>query len=112
MLTIALHRSAVAVLFALAFTASSGSAAKADWAISSSCVGGWGAGACFVQKRSFPRDPHVRQVGGFDNEADAKASAERDRKWTAFCKPVAFIDRYGVERLSYAHPGCEHGRSQ
>lgn len=34
----------------------------------------------------------------------------RHAKWVAFCKPVGKIDAYGMNRLSYAHKGCEFGR--
>jgi hypothetical protein len=112
MLTITLRRIAAAGLFALAMIASSLPPAKADWSISGSCVGGWGMGNCVVHQRSFPRDPHVRHVRGFETEEEAEHSAKRDRKWVRFCKPVALTDRYGVARYSYAQPGCEFGRSE
>jgi hypothetical protein len=112
MLTIVLRRLAAAGLFALAVIASSFSTAKADWSISSSCVGTWGLGSCSAVKREFPRDTHMRHVRGFDTEQEAKESVLRDRKWMAFCKPVLSTDRYGVSRYSYAQPGCEFGRSE
>jgi hypothetical protein len=112
MLTIMLRRLAAAGLLALAVIASSFSTAKADWSISSSCVGYWGMGNCAAVKRHFVRDTHLRQVRGFDTEDEAKESVLRDRKWMSFCKPVVLTDRYGVSRYSYAQPGCEFGRSE
>ncbi len=112
MLTIVFRRSALAGLLALALVASSHSDANADWTITGSCVGGWATRNCVINKREFPRDPHVRQVGGFESEDEAKQSVARDRKWLAFCKPVIVADQYGVGRYLYAHPGCEFGRSE
>ncbi len=112
MLTIMLRRLAAAGLFALALVALSFSTAKADWSITSSCVGGWGMGSCSAVKRHSVRDTHLRHVPGFDTEQEAKESMAQDRKWVSFCKPVVFTDRYGVSRYSYARPGCEFGRSE
>ena len=33
-------------------------------------------------------------------------------KWESFCQPQKHLDQYGVTRLSYAHSGCEFGRSE
>jgi len=43
---------------------------------------------------------------------EVAAKAERVRVWEVFCKPVAAVDSLGVSRYTYAHPGCEHGRTQ
>ena len=112
MLTIMLRRLAGAGLFALAVVASSFSTAKADWSVSSSCVGGRGVGTCSAMVRENPRDTHLRPVPGFATDEEAKESVQRDRKWVSFCKPAIFVDRYGVSRYSYAQPGCEFGRSE
>ena len=40
------------------------------------------------------------------------AAEERIRKWEAFCQPRPVPDRYGVDRLQYAHIGCEYGRTE
>lgn len=37
---------------------------------------------------------------------------ERDAKWVAFCKPVPVRDSLGVSRYTYAHEGCEFGRTE
>jgi hypothetical protein len=112
MFTIVLRRLAAAGLFALAVIASSFSTAKADWSVTSSCVGTWGMGNCAAVKRGHVRDTHLRHIDGFDTAQEAKESVERDRKWARFCKPVVLTDRYGVSRYSYAQPGCEFGRSE
>ncbi len=120
MLTFVFRRSAAAGLLALALVASSHSTANADWTITGSCVGGWGMGNCVVNRRDFPRDPHVRPVRGFDSrlvseeaaDREQRESIARDRKWLSFCKPEIVTDRYGVGRYRYARPGCEYGRSE
>lgn len=35
---------------------------------------------------------------------------ERERVWEDRCEPGITIDRYGVSRYRYLHPGCEFGR--
>lgn len=121
MLTFLFRQSAAAGLFALVLVASSHSAAKADWTITSSCAGSlWGMRNCVINQRDFSRDTHIRPVRGYDSHADSQEAIERDRhesvardrKWLAFCKPVIFTDRYGVSRYNYAEPGCEFGRSE
>ena len=72
MLTTIVHRIAAAGLFALMLVASSHSTARADWTVTSSCVGTWGMGTCAVNKRHFPRDPHIRQVQTVDNEREVQ----------------------------------------
>lgn len=44
-------------------------------------------------------------------EREAARQAELE-KWTKFCQPVGKTDDMGMVRLSYAHPGCEFGRSE
>ena len=112
MLTFIVRRDAAAALFALALVASSHSAANADWAITGSCIGGWGMRNCVVNQYDTLRDPHVRPVRTLDDQPISKESIARDRKWLAFCKPVIVKDRYGVERYHYARTGCEFGRAE
>jgi len=50
--------------------------------------------------------PHIIQVPP-DLSMDAETRAS---KWESFCQPKAVADHYGVERLRYAHAGCEFGR--
>lgn len=35
-----------------------------------------------------------------------------DEHWLAYCQPKRQADDEGVIHLTYAHPGCEHGRSE
>lgn len=43
---------------------------------------------------------------------DDKARRASIEKWEGFCRPVRNYDNLGVVRLSYAHKGCEFGRSE
>src|SRR5262245_48622710 len=43
-------------------------------------------------------------------EQELAEMRERERIWTARCKPVIQQDGYGVPRYTYAAPGCEFGR--
>jgi len=45
-------------------------------------------------------------------EAEIEAKRVENAKWEAFCKPVRTPDSLGMIRLTYAHPGCEFGRSE
>jgi hypothetical protein len=54
--------------------------------------------------------PRVIEVPASGEPEDVVAA--RIRKWEAFCQPKPVTDRYGVDRLTYAHPGCEFGRSE
>jgi hypothetical protein len=47
----------------------------------------------------------IPRVQGENREAE-----NRERLWRAHCKPVLRTDRYGVDRYSYAAPGCEFGK--
>ncbi|MGJ4889716.1 hypothetical protein ACQR1Y_16060 [Bradyrhizobium sp. HKCCYLRH3099] len=53
---------------------------------------------------SFTPSPAARQE---EEARDAEAA-----KWEAYCKPVYRHDEYGIRRASYAHAGCEFGRSE
>ena len=47
--------------------------------------------------------------------ADLRTPEERaaaDHKWEEFCKPEKHTDNLGMTRMSYAHPGCDVGRSE
>lgn len=46
------------------------------------------------------------------SQVERDAMAVEDRKWETFCRPVRHVDEFNVTRLSYAHEGCEFGRSQ
>jgi hypothetical protein len=51
------------------------------------------------------RDPERERQEAQAREAEAV-------KWEAFCKPTFHLDEYGMHRASYAHSGCEFGRSE
>jgi hypothetical protein len=40
------------------------------------------------------------------------ASAERERKWLARCRPVTTEDQFGISRYRYAAKGCEFGKTE
>lgn len=42
---------------------------------------------------------------------DGPAARERIHRWEVYCQPTAHVDNFGVTRFSYAHPGCEFGKS-
>ena len=43
---------------------------------------------------------------------EAQAREVEAVKWESFCKPSFHADEYGMHRASYAHSGCEFGRSE
>jgi hypothetical protein len=43
---------------------------------------------------------------------ETAASAERERRWLARCRPTARQDQFGVSRYSYAAAGCEFGKTE
>ena len=43
---------------------------------------------------------------------DQRARRANTEKWEGFCKPQRTYDNLGVGRLTYAHRGCEFGRSE
>lgn len=45
-------------------------------------------------------------------EAEIEAKRADIAKWEAFCKPVRNVGDDGLVRLTYAHKGCEFGRSE
>jgi hypothetical protein len=49
---------------------------------------------------------------GRSSSADEAARQERIGRWEAFCRPVAHVDTLGVSRYSYAHEGCDVGRTE
>jgi hypothetical protein len=46
------------------------------------------------------------------SDADRVELEAQDRKWVAFCQPVKRVDDFGMTRLTYAHDGCDLGRSE
>jgi len=101
--------SIAAVVLALSLPAAS--AAAESWtesgASTSSCVGSYGMFSCAARW-------HVREDYGTARRErspqDTAEARERDRKWMERCKPVVRQDAYGIDRASYAAPGCEFGK--
>ena len=54
-------------------------------------------------------NPYVRLVPQPADDAAARRSLERERRWADRCRPSILPDRYGVPRYTYASPGCEFG---
>jgi hypothetical protein len=95
---------------ALPLVLGTASSSRADGVRMTTCTGGWGSLACVDIFRRGITDPHVRQVPPVYSEREVAEAEDRDRKWLARCRPVMHYDAYGVARLEYAAPGCEHGR--
>ena len=68
----------------------------------------WGYGNC-VFTSAYIADP-IRIPE--QERQDAIAQARQDEKWDTFCKPTFTADQYGVRRATYAHKGCDVGRSE
>ena len=74
-------------------------------------------GGCTLTRHSFnctshigpAGNPFVRVVPPPVDEAAAKRSQERERRWVDRCRPTVTPDGYGVTRYTYALPGCEFG---
>lgn len=98
---------------AVAAAALTPSRAFADGREITTCVGRYGAATCSTSWQYGPV-PHanIRYVDGPAGKQQEEAALERDRKWLAHCKPRVQQDQYGVDRLSYAAPGCEYGKSE
>lgn len=87
-------------------------AALADRIGSFSCVGGHGAVSCAGTIRDGINHPNIIKVAPPRTDAESAEADERDRRWTARCRPRIKQDEYGVPRYSYAARGCEFGKSE
>ena len=97
------------VLAASCLIALGSASAQADGWRHTSCLRGAGAATCTTQ---WHRDIGVSSQD-FPWRVDPRetaASAERERKWLARCRPVAKRDSLGVSRYHYAAAGCEFGQ--
>lgn len=65
------------------------------------------AGIICQRSPSWTTDPVVLSLPPM-----TQAQALRAEEWEAFCKPYTRVDRYGVSRYVYEHPGCEFGRTK
>src|ERR1043165_1317300 len=81
--------------------------ARADGIRNTTCLHTGGAMTCTsywrhgVSSQYLPWKVDVRETA---------ASAERERKWLARCRPVAQEDALGISRYRYAAAGCEFGK--
>jgi hypothetical protein len=92
------------ILWATAFAVALGSPAHADH------VHRWE----FTYRPWFPSGPiaEVLKVPGPTTDEDVAESAERDRRWTARCRPTVREDARGVPRYQYAAPDCDLGKTE
>lgn len=104
-------RLTVKKLIALAaFVLAASPAFASSWVETSSCKGSWRFGyhQCKRTLTEIPdrvRDPERERQ-------EAQAREKEAVKWETYCKPIFRRDELGVQRASYAHPGCEFGRSE
>jgi hypothetical protein len=81
------------------------SPAWADGIRSTNCIAFHGMLSCTTKwQRWEPKEPPP------PTEQELAEMRERERIWTERCKPVVHQDAYGVQRYTYAAPGCEFGR--
>jgi len=97
----------IGAVFAISITTIT--SAYAGSAADLSCLGAARSFNCAGQWAPAAGDPNIRTVPDAANEAERAQMAERDRKWSAHCRPAIERDRYGVARYHYAAPGCEFG---
>jgi len=73
---------------------------------------------CLQTGGAFSCTSHWRHVTGSQylpwqtDPRETAASAERERKWLARCRPVATEDQFGISRYRYAAKGCEFGKTE
>jgi hypothetical protein len=83
--------------------------ARADSIRSTYCFATVGAVSCTSQwQRTGGGQVFPWQVSAHETAA----SAEREKRWLARCRPVARQDQFGVTRYSYAASGCEFGKTE
>nr|WP_041756589.1 hypothetical protein [Bradyrhizobium sp. ORS 278] len=86
-----------------------------SWIDQSACQGSrfYGYSRCTYTHTELP--PVSRDVSFTPSPAARQEEEAREAeaaKWEAYCKPVFRRDEYGIRRASYAHAGCEFGRSE
>jgi hypothetical protein len=90
---------------AAAFTvAAMAPTAQADRVRSTSCIMIQGLLSCTTRWHRYDAEPPQL------TEQELAEARERERVWTARCRPEIRQDNYGVPRYIYAAPGCEYGR--
>jgi hypothetical protein len=81
--------------------------AQSDGIRNTTCLHTAGAFTCTTQWRHGTTSQYLPW------RVDARetaASAERERKWLARCRPLATEDQLGISRYRYAAAGCEFGK--
>ena len=79
--------------------------ALADVSISTTCHRSYGTRSCATVLRDLsPPAPKSAE--------ELAREAQEDAKWLAFCKPARRQDSEGLVRWTYAHKGCDLGRSE
>ena len=81
--------------------------AFADGVRNTTCLQTGGAVSCTTQWRHGTGSQYLPWL---IDARETAASAERERKWLARCRPVAREDQLGISRYRYAAPGCEFGK--
>jgi hypothetical protein len=94
---------------ALLIAAAAAAPAQAGGIRVTSCIGGWYGGVSCITRWGRYGNPHIRYAPSLRSAEEEALVAERERRWTAHCRPVVRYDRYGVARYQYAARGCEHG---
>ena len=103
-------RHALAASCLIATFASAPSApARADGWRNSTCLFTGGAITCTTQWR---RGVSSQYLPWRVDVQETAASAERERKWLARCRPVAQEDALGISRYRYAAAGCDFGKTE
>ncbi|HEX4555656.1 MAG TPA: hypothetical protein VH249_16815 [Xanthobacteraceae bacterium] len=65
-----------------------------------------------VEVRRELTNPYVIQVQGPQSPEERAEANEQDRLWQARCRPTLQQDMFGINRYSYAAPGCEYGKTK
>lgn len=93
---------------ALAVLVASATLTSAGEVYSTRCQRDRAALSCTMTRFEADSGPRVISVP----HDDSPEREDRVRAWLEFCRPEPAADMYGVERLQYAHEGCEFGRTR
>jgi hypothetical protein len=77
-----------------------------------SCVGGYASLHCTMYDSGAFGPAKIIHVDPPLTAADQAEADERIATWERFCDPLIETDASGVRRYTYAHPGCEYGRTR
>jgi hypothetical protein len=99
---------ATSIIFALSLTWPI-DPASADGIRNTTCLSSGGGISCTTQ---WQRTGGGQVLPWQIDPRETAATAERERRWLARCRPVARQDQFGVSRYSYAAAGCEFGKTE